>query len=253
MLQHTFIHLRGVGAATERDLWRRGFRSWDEFLTGCRTWRLANRPLRQLEPAVLAAQAALGKGDIEYFERALPPSERWRMYPDFADRVGFVDIETTGLQPRVDQITVIGLLARGRYQSFVRGQNLAQFPAAAMECDLLVTFNGASFDLPFLRHQFPRLRVRAHLDLRYPLNRLGLWGGLKVAEGAVGVRRPRALRDLNGFDAIRLWRDHTRGRKGALKTLLAYAQADVEGLPRLAALVAQRLPALIGAPTTEAV
>ena len=60
--------------------------------------------------------------------------------------------------------------------------------------------NGATFDVPFLQTAFPRFKPLAHLDLRYPLRRLGLTGGLKEIERTAGIKRPRHLREVDGFD-----------------------------------------------------
>ena len=248
MLRQTFIHARGVGPTTERRLWKGGVRSWEEFLDKISSGGLPNRRLLGIVPVVRESEKALAAGRIEFFSEALPSSDQWRLYPDFVERAAFVDIETTGLTAGCDKVTVIGLFDGDRFQAFVRGRNLDRFPGVAAQYALLVTYNGATFDLPFLRSEFPRLRVRAHLDLRYPLKRLGCSGGLKEVEREVGIRRPAGLRDLDGFDAVRLWHEYERGRRNALETLLEYTRLDVENLLPLANRVSREMPRTIGAP-----
>ena len=97
MLKHTFIHVPGIGPITEQKLWAQGFLSWQEYLdrSQCRLPLTLRIPLDQyLEESAQALNAEDGR----YFEVRLPAGEVWRIYPEFADKVAFLDIETTGLQ-----------------------------------------------------------------------------------------------------------------------------------------------------------
>ena len=69
-------------------------------------------------------QEALLRGDASFFKPLLPPNETWRLYREFADRAVFLDIETTGLSPWGDEVTMIGALGGGKLSLFVRGMNL---------------------------------------------------------------------------------------------------------------------------------
>ncbi len=103
--------------------------------------------------------------------------------------------------------------------------------------DLVVTYNGGSFDLPFLEYHFGRLFGQmAHIDLRHPLRRLGYRGGLKAIEKQLRVGRPSELAGLSGFDAVLLWRTWQDGDSGARDTLIRYNAEDVASLPDLAAI-----------------
>ena len=77
----------------------------------------------------------------------------------------------------------------------------------------------------------------AHVDVMYPLRRMGYGGGLKSVERQTGLERPSGLGDLDGFDAVRLWHLHRRGHRGALQTLVRYNAEDVIALMPLASLV----------------
>ncbi len=173
------------------------------------------------------SQAAIRRHDVAFFGARLKSADQWRLYREFSRQAAFVDIETTELSADFDQITVVGLLAGGTFHAFVQGKNLDQFPAAIANYPLAITFNGAQFDLPFLRKKLPKFSPPAHIDLRYPLTKLGHKGGLKQIERKLGIVRPDHLREVVGYEAVRLWSAHRRGRAGALDRLLEYCQHDV--------------------------
>ncbi|HMA92336.1 MAG TPA: ribonuclease H-like domain-containing protein, partial [Polyangiaceae bacterium] len=216
MLKNTFIHADGVGPVTEKKLWSAGVHTWDHFIARQRENNLPSRSMKRLTPLIEDSQVAFRRHDVGFFGARLKPSDQWRLYREFSGQAAFVDIETTGLSPDFDQITVVGLFAGGSFQSFVQGKNLDLFPAAIAGFPLVVTFNGAQFDLPFLKKRFPELNPAAHIDLRYPLAKLGHKGGLKQIERKLGIVRPDHLREVDGYEAVRLWSEHRRGRTGAL-------------------------------------
>lgn len=246
MIRHTFCHLPGIGEQTEQQLWLAGVTSWDAALRCpyvlARVGRLAER--------IAESGAALASGDWSHFRRVLAGREAWRWLAELRGRCLYLDIETTGLTPGFDAITVIACYDGAEARCFVRDVDLAEFPLYATGYDLLVTYNGATFDVPFLRAYFPHLRLPpVHLDLRYPLARLGYRGGLKRIERALGVARDDDLADLDGYAAVLLWEAHTRGDPRALPTLLRYAAEDVVSLEPLAVLTYNRLSGPLPAPS----
>jgi uncharacterized protein YprB with RNaseH-like and TPR domain len=247
MLQHTFLLAPHLRPSTERELWENGARTWGRFLERRAAGHLPGRAWDVLARLVDLGEAALQDDDVRWFARRLPPREHWRLYEEFWEHAAFLDIETTGLSRTRDVVTVIALRARGETRTFVRGHDLSRFPRAVREFPLLVTFNGSAFDVPFLRAHFPSFSPRAHVDLRWPLARLGYRGGLKAVERKLGVARARAVADMDGWEAVRLWRRWERQRNvAALERLLAYARADVEGLPRLARVAVDALGRELG-------
>jgi uncharacterized protein YprB with RNaseH-like and TPR domain len=252
MLRHTFIHGRGIGPGTEAALWRAGVNTWDEYLDEHGAGRLPGRRYGALAPLVARSRKALAKREIGFFSRWVPSFEQWRLYSEFSGTAAYVDIETTGLSPYND-ITVIAIHAQGATKTLVRGKDLYRFPAAVAGYPLVVTYNGALFDLPFLAREFGGWHPAAHIDLRYPLRRLGLTGGLKAIEERVGLKRPAYLRDVDGFEAVRLWRRYERGDRRALDQLLEYARYDVEHLSPLARLAASGLAAQLGFPSPRGI
>ncbi len=252
MLKHTFIHAEGIGPATEKKLWSAGIHTWDHFLARHGENTLPSRKLQRLTPLVEESLSAIRRRDVGFFGTRLKSSDQWRMYREFSAQAAFVNIETTGLSPDFDQITVVGLLAGGRFNAFVQGKNLDQFPAAIANYPLAITFNGAQFDLPFLRRKFPKFSPPAHIDLRYPLSKLGHKGGLKQIERKLGIVRPTHLREIDGFEAVRLWSNYRRGKAGALDRLIEYCQHDVVNMKPLAERIAVEMPKLAGLTTIVA-
>ena len=150
------------------------------------------------------------------------------------EAVLFLDIETTGLSRYYDEITLVGFQAGGHYSVHIRGEDPTCLLDALAASDTLVTFNGTSFDVPFLLQTFTGARLpTAHVDLRYTLRRLGLTGGQKPIEQELGVDLRAGLEDIDGAEAVLLWHRYLRGDTKALKLLVRYNQADVEGMCHL--------------------
>ena len=72
-------------------------------------------------------------------------------------------------------ITVIGLFDGQEFRSFVRGHNLHAFEEQLRRYDLLVTFNGKTFDLPCIERDLGIPIYQAQIDMRVLLHRLGSW------------------------------------------------------------------------------
>ncbi|MFQ5808268.1 MAG: ribonuclease H-like domain-containing protein [Armatimonadota bacterium] len=238
LLERTFIHIPGIGAKTERRLWECGIQRWADFIAAAPRGRDAGLPMSPGRAWLAAQQLAecegcLRSGDHAHFAGALPGPEHWRAYDAFKGKAAYVDIETTGLGGRA-HITVIGLYDGLRTRTYIAGENLDEFPEDIAQYSLLVTYNGATFDLPFIQRAFPALRLdQLHVDLRYALARLGLTGGLKAVESRVGLARDERVAGLDGWDAVRLWREYQAGSEESLETLVLYNTADIENLELL--------------------
>jgi len=228
-LENTFIGADGVGEKTERRLWEQGVTRWSEFDRSV----LGGKRGRNVAAFVSTAQDRLADDDAAYFDSTLPSGERWRLYENFSESTTFFDIETTGLDHDRDRVTTVTFHRDGDTTTLVRGDDLTrgavreQFEAS----DLIATFNGKRFDVPFLETSFDLSVDVPHLDLMYTCKKLGLSGGLKQVERDLDLDRDRP--DLSGRDAVRLWRDHERGRDGALDTLIEYNREDTENLRRV--------------------
>ncbi|MCY2990779.1 MAG: ribonuclease H-like domain-containing protein [Planctomycetota bacterium] len=234
MLRNTFVHLPGIGPRREKSLWDRGILDWHQFLAAADGGILPGHNQQAALTLVRQSLAAVTSGNADFFKSLLPSGEAWRLYPEFADRAVFIDIETTGLSGYDDQVTVIGALDAGGLKLFVQGLNLDQFPAYIEQFPLLVSFNGCQFDVPFLRVHFPHARLdQAHVDLRFVLASLGYRGGLKAVEQRLGLRRDPLIQGVDGFEAVRLWHRYRRGDRAALEKLILYNLTDVVNLVEL--------------------
>lgn len=241
MLSRSFVHVPGVGPVTEQRLWQAGVQSWPQALAlpdpaggfSAERWGLMTDVLEE-------SLRSLCAGEHRYFAQLLAARDQWRAFPEFRSRVGYLDIETDGMSV-YSRVTVVGIYDGRRTHTYVAGDNLDQLPEDLGQYALLVTYNGASFDLPFLRRLFGNVFDQIHVDLRFALGRLGYHGGLKQIEQRLGVGREEAVQGLGGDDAVWLWREYRRGSQEALELLVAYNRADVENLEKLMEFSYERL------------
>jgi uncharacterized protein YprB with RNaseH-like and TPR domain len=230
MLRHTFQHIPGLGERRERALWRRGIYTWDDLQAAPERSGLPATLLRDAHAIMQLSQEALAQGNIYFFAQLLPVREHWRLYGDFHDVTAYLDIETGPLGNGRQGITVIGLFDGREFRSFVHGHNLHTFEHHLRQYDLLVTFNGKTFDLPLIERDLGIPIHQAQIDMRIFLHRLGYHGGLKRIERQWGIIRDDAIVGLTGFDAVLLWARYRRGDPEALERLIAYNRADVVNL-----------------------
>lgn len=247
MLTSSFAFAKGMTEDLERSLWGRGVLDWNlarahpeevaEGVGGSRAGKVAE--------AIAEAQRALAARDRAWFRAAFGVHDAWRLWKGYCppERVALVDIETTGLTPGYDQITVIGLVDRNRSRAFVAGkpmpgdEPLDRFPAALKDYDLVVTFNGDNFDLPFIERHFKDAGLRIeqpHLDLLVLARALGISGGLKDIEKQVGIARSGDIAGMRGGEAIALWGAWKHGDAEAYRKLTTYCKADCANLWDLA-------------------
>jgi uncharacterized protein len=225
LLEHTFIHIPGIGLKTERHLWRNGINTWNDFL---RTKKSPLLPARDFFVRQNVEASLKNRNNIRFFTDKLPIAEIWRLFRVFKDKAVYLDIETSGLYQGVDDITIIGLYDGKTIKTFVQGVNLGEFESQINAYELLITFNGSQFDLPFLKRQFPNICLPpAHIDLRFFLKKLGYKGGLKTIEKVFGLHRASAIEGMGGYAAVLLWKAYQWGDESALNRLIQYNTADI--------------------------
>ncbi len=232
MLINTFCHIPTIGTGTEGRIWASGVRNWAAFRDS------AAPPVSPKRAGVVRANLdesdrRLEAGDPGWFYERLPASQHWRLFHDFRDSVAYLDIETTGLGAGRDHVTTIALYDGRSVFTYVHGRNMGDFLRDIRRFKLLVTFNGKQFDVPFLRNYLGVDIDRPHIDLRFVLASLGIRGGLKKCEHAIGLSRG-GLEGVDGYFAVILWQEYVRrGNATALETLLAYNVEDVVNLETL--------------------
>ncbi|NRA46404.1 MAG: ribonuclease H-like domain-containing protein [Oligoflexales bacterium] len=235
MLEHSFLHCRGIAKATEKRLHSAGFLRWDHALEEPNKLPLGPKRRNSFVDELKSSQDALRQNNMHYFLSRLPKEERWRVLAEFYPDASFLDIETTGFSPYSADITIISLLHRGKVHLFIKGQNLKKIIALFSEIKLLVTFCGSNFDIPFLLESFRFESLPCpHVDLRWQSYYLGWTGGLKKIEQELGFARPKKYQEMSGSDAIELWSQFSHNKSTEiLKKLKAYSILDVLSLQLL--------------------
>ncbi len=148
----------------------------------------------------------------------------------------FIDIETTGLAFSGSEITVVGIyLCRGEQSEFIQfvGRDISAdaIMDALAGVDMIYTYNGSRFDLPFINSQcgINLDRLFRHRDLMYDCWRQNLHGGLKGVEKQLGISRD--IPDVDGREAVRLWWKYVDSFDlDALQKLCDYNKEDVVNL-----------------------
>lgn len=227
LLERSFCHLPGLRGHGEAMLWRRGVLSWADWeRTG--VGLVSTTKAERVSAGVAECRTALAAGDTQFFLRRLPRPHCVRAVAS-AGRIGFLDVETDGLGP-TSRVTTAVLVTGDIAAAYVRGMNVGTLGDDLVELDLLVTYNGARFDLPVLRRELGRLPTLAHLDLCPVLHAWGQFGGLKAIEQRLGITRPTAA-EADGAKAVELWqRFSAAGDSVALQELLHYNAADAGNL-----------------------
>jgi uncharacterized protein YprB with RNaseH-like and TPR domain len=190
----------------------------------------------------------------EVYEEAFYASEAFDFY--FGDaRLGVFDIETTGLGARRAKIILGGLLtpcgggvrlrqffAEGLYEE---DELLALYADALSEADVLFSYNGDRFDIPFMNE---RLAARARppafgdclsVDLYRVLRKHSALGGAlpnlkqKTVEAYLGLGRARTDR-ISGADSVRLYCEYTAVKSPELlRCILLHNSDDLRQLARV--------------------
>jgi uncharacterized protein len=229
MLKNTFQHIPGIGRKTEERIWASGVMDWDCLGNPCML-KLPPPKMAALEASCRESRVQLARENPVYFEKLLSASLGWRLFPEFRAKTVYLDIETDGLDSYYGRITTIALYDGRRIYWYVQGKNLDDFVTDIAKYQVIVTYNGKTFDIPFIQSYFRITLPQAHIDLRYVLASLGYKGGLKRCEQALGVGRGD-LAGIDGSFAPLLWKEYQiRNSSAALETLLAYNIEDVVNL-----------------------
>jgi len=151
----------------------------------------------------------------------------------------YLDIETTGLSAQDCDITVVGIYIYSENETqFIQlvGKDITSesILGTLKGIDILYTYNGSRFDLPFIycRLGINLARLFKHCDLMYDCWRCNLYGGFKSVEIKLGIGRK--LKEINGYEAVRLWWRYVESFDlDSLNLLLEYNKEDVINLKAL--------------------
>lgn len=194
---------------------------------------------------ILKANAPLTSRQNEELLSLLPP--------DVApDKILFFDIETTGFSRRYDSVYLMGYFYwEGRRpiveQHLVSSTAeeiglLENFVQKSEDFDLLMTYNGDAFDIPFVRERLRQMRIAGSLtDIRsmdlYKLYRpyASFFGWesckLKSLERFLGLDRQDTM---DGGELIEVFYEYSRSDDPGLeKMLLLHNYEDILNLPQL--------------------
>ena len=232
MLTNSVQHIPGIGAVTEEQLWASGLLNW-QHIKSENTLKISPKRFETIAAYTRQSFNHLENNNPAYFADLLPAKEHWRLFNEFRKSTAYIDIETTGLKLYGFEITTIALYDGKNIRYYIQGQNLEEFIQDIQKYNVIVTYNGKTFDVPFIEDQFGIQLNHAHIDLRYVLKSLGYCGGLKRCEKALGLDRGD-LDGVDGYFAVFLWHDYQQNKnKKALETLLAYNIEDVVNLESL--------------------
>lgn len=245
MIKHTFCILDGIGERIERKLWKNRILTWEDFLSTSELPFINKEQKQYYDNYLKYASNELEKNNAEYFAKTVKRREHWRLYDIFKDKAVCLDIETNGYMPGSGgYITVIGIYDGNNYRSFIRGINLTneEVRNALKGYKFLITFYGAVFDIPYIQKTMSDIDFDIlHFDICFGARRIGFKGGLKRLEKELGFQRDESIKDMDGYDAVRLWEYVKQGSKEALELLLLYNREDTVNLFRLAERIYQEL------------
>ena len=232
MLQNSFIQLPGIGAKKEKSLWKSGILNWKDLICENK-YNYDERDKNNPNISIKTCIERFAQRDARYFYQILPPSQSWRLFKEFQNDCLYLDIETNGGDHYDGFITTIATYDGNNIRYYINGQNLDEFINDVSNYKILITYNGKSFDIPFIENYFNIELNHAQIDLRYTLKNLGYKGGLKSCEKQLGLSRS-GLEGLDGYFAIHLWNDYYYNtNQKALETLLAYNIEDSMNLEKL--------------------
>jgi uncharacterized protein YprB with RNaseH-like and TPR domain len=148
----------------------------------------------------------------------------------------YLDIETTGLSPWCNDVTVVGICVvnngKINFVQLVGGDITVEGILETLDGVVIVyTYNGSRFDLPFIKVRLGLDLVEyvTHRDLMYDCWQCDLYGGLKSVEKQLGIERK--LPEVSGFYAVKLWwRYLDLFDLGSLDKLLEYNREDTLNL-----------------------
>lgn len=224
MIKYCFTWLDGIGDKTEEQLEEQGISTWNDFLEENNVDGISEKRKVFYDLRLERALNALDNDNLDFFS-SLGQDVVWRLYPYFKDRCGFLDIEVNS----DGEIIVLTVADRFSSDTLVKGMNLDEGSVRNVldDYEVLVSFNGCSFDIPKIEDLIGEELNKVHIDLRFFCNFVGLEGSLEEIEEKVGIDRPS---ELEG-SAVEAWKAFiASGDDEWLNVLVEYNEEDAINL-----------------------
>ncbi len=237
MIKKSFVFLNRVDEKKERNIWHQGIRNWNDFTKTKTIKGLSKKTKKNCDLQIKEASVALRNGDSSFFSQNLKTKYAWRLYDHFKEESCFLDIETTGVKT-TDEVIAIGIFDGIKTKTMIKGINLdrKKISRELKKYKIIITFNGLSFDIPFLKKRFKNtIPHLPHIDLKHTCQKIGLKNGLKEIEKTLSISRDPIITKMRGGDAYRLWRMYfASGDKHYLNLLIEYNEEDIINLKKIA-------------------
>ncbi len=229
MILNTFLFLEKISKRKEQTIWNQHIKDWSTFLNNKTIRGIAPKTKSYYDRQLKQAQQAIKEDNSSFFLNKLPLKETWRLYNYFKDQAGYLDIEINSS----GKVILVGIHdGNNNTNFFIHGANLetSSLEKELQKYKLLITFNGAAFDLPKLKKQLHLNLTIPHIDLKPLCLKLNLNGGLKEIEHILNLKRPSHLYG----NPVDLWKAfHASKDQEYLELLLDYNREDCENLQRI--------------------
>lgn len=167
-------------------------------------------------------------------------------------KVCFLDIETTGFSRKFNQIILIGFLYFDNsktevIQIFAGNKKdeknlLSEFVKYISNFEVIITFNGDAFDIPFINSRLSYHSINYEIDkslsidilkvIRNNKNLLGLEKyNLKAIENLLGINREDTI---SGKESIEMYYEYIKTKNNnIMDTILGHNYEDIYNLPKI--------------------
>jgi len=173
--------------------------------------------------------------------------------------IAVFDIETTGLFPGHEKIILTGILLISdgeckAIQYFAdkpddEKQLVSKTIDTLKDIDVIITYNGRSFDMPFLKKRAEKLGVPMEIDA-YDLDLYAILSGYSGLKGALNSLSQKSIEhymgfsdnredEINGYESIRLYEQYMASKSFALENkILLHNHDDIIQLYRIMPVLA---------------
>lgn len=170
----------------------------------------------------------------------------------FGKNICFLDIETTGLSSKYNEVILIGALSIEQDSIYItqffaenineESELLAVFEQFINKFEYIITYNGTSFDLPFLKKRLARYDIEHSIDLVSHMDLLKLVRKnkqilklenckLKTVEKSLNIYREDTI---SGRESVDLYKNYERTKDiFKKKIILKHNYDDIFYLPQL--------------------